>query len=62
MSSDKQLHVTQSPRAVHDDVTGQWFIELSCGNFTYTDHPPWDVEWLVSETAGVNGEMKWMTA
>ena len=51
MTSDDQLHVTQFPRVVHDDVTGQWSLQLSCGNFTYTDHPPFDVEWLVGVAA-----------
>lgn len=46
LTTDNQVHVTQSPSAVHDDVTGSWHLELNCGTFTYAAHPPFEVQWL----------------
>ena len=48
MTSDHELHVTESPRAVYNDVTQELSLQLSCGRFTYVGQPPFAVEWMVS--------------
>ena len=49
MTTDNELHVTQTPQAVLDPITDQWCVELLCGTFTYLGLPPFDVQWTVSD-------------
>ena len=49
MTTDNELHVTQTPQAVLDPITDQWCVELLCGTFTYLGLPPFDVQWTVND-------------
>jgi len=49
MTTDGSLHAIQSSEAVLDARTGQLAIQLQCGTFRFTDHPPFTVEWTVRE-------------
>jgi len=46
LTTDHQLHVTQSSSAVHNDVTDTWHLQLNCGTFTYAGYPPFEVQWI----------------
>ena len=48
LTSDGRLHISQNPEAVSGPGAGHWSVQLMCGNFSYTGHPPFNVEWLVS--------------
>ena len=48
MTVDGRLHAAQSPVAAFSNSTQQWHAVLTCGTFKYHDHPPFDVEWMVS--------------
>ena len=56
MTTDNELHVTQTPQAVFDPATDQWCVELLCGTFTYLGLPPFDVQWTVSDVLLFNRE------
>ena len=45
--TSKRLEVNQQPRAVYNNDTDQWSVDLACGVFDYRNNPPFDVEWLV---------------
>ncbi|PVD18514.1 hypothetical protein C0Q70_21063 [Pomacea canaliculata] len=41
----KALKAQQERLTVHDNKTGQLHVQLSCGNYIITGHPPVSVEW-----------------
>ncbi|XP_070180505.1 uncharacterized protein [Littorina saxatilis] len=53
-TTDSALHVIQSDVAVQDQ-NGRWSLELRCGNFTFPDHPPFDVEWQIPTGRTITG-------
>jgi hypothetical protein len=52
-TTDGQLHAVLEEHPVYDNVTDQWSLVLSCGQFTYPSPPPFNVEWLVSRCAAL---------
>ncbi|XP_025079203.1 uncharacterized protein LOC112555164 isoform X2 [Pomacea canaliculata] len=41
----KALKAQQERLTVHDNKTGQLHVQLSCGDYIFTGHPPVSVEW-----------------
>ncbi|KAK7491018.1 hypothetical protein BaRGS_00017714 [Batillaria attramentaria] len=53
-TSDGQLHVHLVPRAVQDNVTGEWHVMLSCGTFSSLGQPPVSVLWTTPDNVTVS--------
>ncbi|KAL8580292.1 hypothetical protein ACOMHN_061533 [Nucella lapillus] len=43
--SNSQLQVVQQPAAVYDNGTGEWMVDLTCGDFPSPTQPPFGVQW-----------------
>ena len=43
------LEVTKEEKLVYDESSGQWHVQLTCGNFSDKGHPHIDVIWRVRE-------------
>ncbi|PVD18520.1 hypothetical protein C0Q70_21069 [Pomacea canaliculata] len=43
----KALKAQQERLTVHDNKTGQLHVQLSCGDYIFTGHPPVSVEWTL---------------
>ena len=41
------LEVTEEAEPVYDESSGQWHVQLTCGNFSDKGHPHIDVIWRV---------------
>lgn len=51
LTYDGHLQLTESPVAVLDVASGEWTLELHCGQFLFSYPPPFDVEWITPQGA-----------
>lgn len=54
------LWARQERVAVYDNNTGQLHVQLSCGGYVITGHPPLSVEWTVSVNLVDGWILGWM--